>query len=62
MPDLLKIEQLSAGYGEAVVLSRISLSLAGGGFGAARPQRHGQDHADQHRIVSVTLLLRDHRA
>src|SRR5689334_18546298 len=30
MPDLLKIEQLSAGYGEAVVLSRISLSLAEG--------------------------------
>ena len=30
MPDLLKIEQLSAGYGEAVVLSRISLALAEG--------------------------------
>src|SRR6201997_5476877 len=30
MSDLLKIEQLSAGYGEAVVLSRISLSLAEG--------------------------------
>ena len=30
MPDLLTIEHLSAGYGEAVVLSRISLSLAEG--------------------------------
>jgi branched-chain amino acid transport system ATP-binding protein len=30
MPDLLHIEQLSAGYGEAVVLSGISLSLAEG--------------------------------
>src|ERR1700685_4628324 len=30
MADLLQIEQLSAGYGEAVVLSRISLSLAEG--------------------------------
>jgi branched-chain amino acid transport system ATP-binding protein len=30
MPDLLKIDQLSAGYGEAVVLSRISLALAEG--------------------------------
>jgi branched-chain amino acid transport system ATP-binding protein len=30
MADLLQIQQLSAGYGEAVVLSRISLSLAEG--------------------------------
>jgi branched-chain amino acid transport system ATP-binding protein len=30
MPDLLNIEQLFAGYGEAVVLSNISLSLAEG--------------------------------
>ena len=30
MPDLLRIEHLSAGYGEAVVLSDISLSLAQG--------------------------------
>ncbi len=30
MPDLLAIEQLSAGYGEAVVLSNISLTLAEG--------------------------------
>ncbi len=30
MPDLLSIEHLSAGYGEAVVLSSISLSLAEG--------------------------------
>jgi branched-chain amino acid transport system ATP-binding protein len=30
MPELLRIEQLSAGYGEAVVLSGISLSLAEG--------------------------------
>jgi len=30
MPDLLSIEQLSAGYGEAVVLAGISLSLAEG--------------------------------
>jgi branched-chain amino acid transport system ATP-binding protein len=30
MPELLRIEQLSAGYGEAVVLSNVSLSLAEG--------------------------------
>jgi branched-chain amino acid transport system ATP-binding protein len=30
MPDLLKVEQLSAGYGEAVVLSDVSLSLLEG--------------------------------
>ena len=30
MPELLKIEQLSAGYGEAVVLSNVSLSLEEG--------------------------------
>ena len=30
MPDLLIIEQLSAGYGEAVVLSNVSLTLAEG--------------------------------
>jgi len=30
MPDLLAVERLSAGYGEAVVLSGISLSLAEG--------------------------------
>jgi branched-chain amino acid transport system ATP-binding protein len=30
MPDLLRIEHLAAGYGEAVVLSDISLSLAEG--------------------------------
>jgi branched-chain amino acid transport system ATP-binding protein len=30
MPDLLRIEHLSAGYGEAVVLSNVSLTLAEG--------------------------------
>src|SRR6202044_133153 len=30
MPDLLTIEDLSAGYGEAVVLANVSLSLAEG--------------------------------
>jgi branched-chain amino acid transport system ATP-binding protein len=30
MPDLLAIEQLSAGYGEAIVLSDVSLTLAEG--------------------------------
>ncbi len=30
MPELLTIEQLSAGYGEAVVLGGVSLSLAEG--------------------------------
>ena len=30
MPDLLAIERLSAGYGEAIVLSRIDLTLAEG--------------------------------
>ena len=48
MPDLLTIEKLTAGYGEAVVLNEVSLALAEGQVaGAARPQRHGQDHADQ---------------
>jgi branched-chain amino acid transport system ATP-binding protein len=31
MPDLLQIERLSAGYGDAIVLADISLSLAEGG-------------------------------
>ena len=40
--------QLRAGYGEAVVLPDMSLRLAEGQVaGAARPQRHRQDHADQ---------------
>ena len=30
MPDLLTIERLSAGYGEAVVLNEVSLTLAEG--------------------------------
>src|SRR5262249_58281030 len=30
MPDLLTIERLSAGYGEAVVLNEVSLGLAEG--------------------------------
>ena len=30
MPELLAIERLSAGYGEAIVLSEISLTLAEG--------------------------------
>jgi len=30
MPELLRVEQLSAGYGEAVVLSNVSLSVAEG--------------------------------
>jgi len=30
MPDLLRVEQLTAGYGEAIVLSGISLSIAEG--------------------------------
>ena len=30
MPDLLVIERLSAGYGEAIVLSEISLAVAEG--------------------------------
>ena len=47
MPELLAIERLRAGYGEAVVLSDMSLALARAVAGAARPQRHGQDHADQ---------------
>ena len=48
MPDLLAIEDLRAGYGEAVVLSDMSLrARRRAGAGAARPQRHGQDHADQ---------------
>jgi branched-chain amino acid transport system ATP-binding protein len=31
MPDLLRLEGLTAGYGEAVVLEDVSLSVAGGG-------------------------------
>ena len=42
------IESLSAGYGEAVVLSeRLALARRRPVAGAARPQRHGQDHAGQ---------------
>ena len=48
MPELFTIERLTAGYGEAVVLNEVSLALAEGAVArAARPQRHGQDHADQ---------------
>ena len=48
MAELLAIESLRAGYGEAVVLSQVSLSIRRRpGARAARPQRHGQDHADQ---------------
>ena len=44
------VEGLSAGYGEAVVAAAASsLSLDGGrNAGAAGPQRHRQDHVDQH--------------
>ena len=49
MADLLEVEGLSAGYGEAVVLADISFSARRRAVaGAARPQRHRQDHADQH--------------
>ena len=48
MPELLAIENLPAGYGEAVVLSRhLALVRRGPVARAARPQRHGQDHAGQ---------------
>ena len=40
MPDLLKMENLSAGYGEAMILERISLSLAAGETLALLGDRH----------------------
>ena len=55
--------QSAAGYGEAVVLSDISLDACRGPVaGAARPQRHGQDHADQHHRRRHPLSRRHHRA
>ena len=49
MSDLLTLQQVSAGYGEAVVISNIDLRLQAGRIpGGARPQRHGQDDAPQH--------------
>ena len=48
MAELLAIERLTAGYGEAIVLSDVSLSVRRRPVArAARPQRHGQDDAGQ---------------
>ena len=48
MSDLLALRQVSAGYGEAVVISNIDLAEAGRVPGGARPQRDRQDDAAQH--------------
>jgi branched-chain amino acid transport system ATP-binding protein len=49
MAELLKVDKLSAGYGEAVVLHEHVLHAGRRpDAGAAGPQRHRQDHADQH--------------
>ena len=62
MPDLLTIEGLCAGYGEAVVLvERVAVARRRPFAGAARPQRHGQDHAGQHDRRRHALFRRhDH--
>ena len=45
MAPLLEVSDLHAGYGASPVLFGVSLAIAAGrGAGAARPQRHGQDH------------------
>ena len=63
MPEMLVIEDLRAGYGEAVVLPQLSLTLEQGrGPRAARPQRHRQDHADQLDRRRDAALLGTHRA
>ena len=63
MPDLLAIDGLRAGYGEAVVLPR-HVADAGRrpGAGAARAQRHRQDHADQFDRRHHPPLRRHRRA
>ena len=49
MAELLRVEQLRAGYGEAVVVAGRRLRARRGPVaGAARPQRHRQDDAAQH--------------
>src|SRR5258708_3896818 len=54
MPELLAIEQLTAGYGEAVVLSKLSLSLDEG-QSLALPGRNGMGKTTLvNSIVGVT--------
>jgi branched-chain amino acid transport system ATP-binding protein len=70
MPDLLQIERLSAGYGDAVVLADISLSLAEGGS-LALLGRNGMGKTTlinsiigvtPHRGGTIRLAARHHRA
>src|SRR5437016_14423412 len=54
MPELLVIQQLTAGYGEATVLSRVSLSIAEG-QSLARLGRNGMGKTTLvNSIVGVT--------
>ncbi len=49
MTELLRMEGVSAGYGDALVLDGIDLTLLRRRQpGAAGPQRRGQDHAAGH--------------
>ena len=49
MAELLRVDGLSAGYGEAVVVQGVDFALEAGQLArAARPQRHRQDDAAQH--------------
>src|SRR5262249_56922961 len=57
MPDLLTIERLSAGYGEAVVLNEGSLTLAEG-RSLALLRRHGMGKTTLiNSILGVTRLF-----
>ena len=57
------LDQVSAGYGEAVVISGIDLRLRAGRVArAARPQRHRQDDAAQHDRRRDAPSRRHHRA
>ena len=49
MAELLRVDGLSSGYGEAVVVQGVDFALEAGPVArAARPQRHRQDDAAQH--------------
>ena len=63
MTELLQVENLSAGYGEAVILDgRFAVAGRGRDPGAAGPQRHRQDHADQHARGRHAPAWRHHHA
>ena len=61
MSELLALDRVSAGYGEAIVISDIDLrSREGAALARARPQRHRQDDAPQHHHRRHAAARRQH--